>query len=476
MHWCCVPVPGVNTDNGMNQKLIVGSEEWCALPELGIPAVKARVDSGAKTSSLHAFNIRGFSRDHDQWVSFELHPIQHNRRTTVKCEAPVADKRLVKNTSGISEKRYVIRTMLHLAGESWEIEITLSNRDSMGYRMLLGREAMNDRILVDPSRKLMCGSLSRGQVHEMYGVGSDESDCLNIGILASNPELYSNRRLLEAGLARGHRIQFFDIKQCYIKMDADTPEVHYRGGRILNDMDAVIPRIRSGLTRYGCALVREFESLGVYSLNSSQAIAKSRDRLYAAQLLLKSGLDMPVSGFANSPAEPADLIGMAGGTPLVVKLLNTEQSQGVMLADSDKAAESLITTARSTGVNLMVQEFIREAQGQTLRLLVVDNKVVAAIQRQAARGEFHVNLRSGGHHSKIRITPAERKLAVKAVRTLGLRVAGVDIIRSRRGPLLLDVSSAPALESVEQVTGKDVAMMMIGLVEKKLGFSKVETA
>lgn len=458
------------TDPGMQQKIIVGSEEWCGLPDLGIPAIKARVDSGAKTSSLHAFNIRGFTRDQCEWVAFELHPLQHNRRTVVKCEAPVVDKRLVKNTGGLAEKRYVIRTTLHLGGHSWDIEVTLSNRDTMGYRMLLGRQAMTDRILVDPSGSFLRGSFTREEELEKYGHDAGAGESLNIGLLASNPDLYSNQRLLEAGLARGHRIQFFDIRQCYIKLDADSPEIHYRGGRLLNDLDAVIPRIRTALTSYGCALLREFESLGVYALNSSQSIAKSRDRLYMLQVLLKSGIDIPASGFANSPLDTSALVQLTGGTPLVVRLLNREQSQGVMLADSDTAAESLITSARSAGANLMLQEYIQESAGQSLRVFVVDNKVKAAVQREAAPGDFHVNRRHGGLSKRVKISAAERRLAIKAVKTLGLTVAGVDIIRSKRGPLLLDISASPALEIIEKPSGKDMAAVMLASIEKKLGW------
>jgi ribosomal protein S6--L-glutamate ligase len=254
------------------QKLIVGSEEWCSFPALGIPAVKARVDSGARTSALHAFNIHPFNRGRDKWISFEVHPIQRNRKTTVRCEAAVVDRRIVKSSSGDREKRYVIASTVHIGGSSFDIELTLTNRDTMGYRMLLGREAMSGRMLVDPAASFSVGDLTPTQLAQMYGVASSPSSGLKIGLLASNPELYSNKRLIEAGINRGHDMVFLDIKQCYMKLDAETPEVHYRGGWILNDLDAVIPRIKPSMTFYGCALTRHFESIGVYPLNQSTAI------------------------------------------------------------------------------------------------------------------------------------------------------------------------------------------------------------
>lgn len=451
-----------------SDKIIVGSEEWCSLPMLGIPLLKARVDSGAKTSSLHAFNIRKFQRNGVPWVSYELHPLQHNRRVIVRCESEVIDRRTVKSSTGVSEKRYVIKSLIQLSGKSWEIEMTLANRDSMGYRMLLGRAAMKERILVDPSAKLLCGDFTKDEVHEQYGHSPKPVDGLNIGLLASNPDLYSNQRLLEAGEERGHRIAFYDIKQCYMKLDAENPEIHYRGGKILNDLDAVIPRIRPSMTFYGCALVRHFESIGVFSLNSSQAVSSSRDKLFALQLLLQNGLDIPTTGFANSPIDTGDLIDMVDGAPLIVKLLQGSQGQGVVMAETRKAAESVINAFKSIQANLLVQEFVREANGQDLRLIVVDGKVVAAMQRQAAEGEFRANIHRGGTASLVKITPAERRIAIRATKVLGLKVAGVDIIRSDKGPLLLEVNSSPGLEGIENATGKDIAGTMIASIEKHL--------
>lgn len=457
-----------------DEKIIIGSEEWCSFPSLGIPAIKARVDSGAKTSSMHAFDIRTLKREGQSWVSFEVHPLQQNRKTTVRCEAPISDRRVVKSSSGDTEKRYVIKVPLKMGESLFEIEVTLTNRDSMGYRMLLGREAMQHRMLVDPSASFLLGDKTFEEVISVYGASQVSRTGLKIGILASNPELYSNQRIMEAGRSRGHDIEFLNIKQCYMKLDADAPEVHYRGGRILGDFDAVIPRIRPSVTFYGCALTRHFESLGVYALNGSLPISQSRDKLFSLQLLQQSGLDIPTSGFASSPVDTNDLIDMVGGAPLIVKLLEGSQGRGVVLAETRKAAESVINAFTSLKANLLVQEFVKEAQGKDLRCFVIDGKVVASIERTAAPGEFRANIHQGGTAQVVKVTKEEKSLALKATKVLGLDVAGVDIIRSNKGPLLLEVNSSPGLEGIETATDKDIASLLIAAIEKKLSWKAAE--
>lgn len=452
----------------MNNKMIAGSEEWVSLPDLGLPMIKVRVDSGAKTSAIHAVNISPFQRNGEAWVSFDVYPLQYDGKKVVHCEAPVIDKRTIKSTSGSRESRYVIRTVLKVAEEAWEIELTLANRDSMGYRMLLGREAMRGKMLVDPDSSFLFGSLAKEEAENFYKKATEDVQGLRIGLLASNPDLYSNQRIIEAGEQLGHHVEFLDIKQCYIKLDAKTPEVHYRGGRILNDLDAVIPRIRPSMTYYGCALTRQFESMGVFALNSSSAISHSRDKLYSLQLMLNSGLDIPITGFANSPLDTNDLIKMVGGSPLIIKLLEGTQGKGVVLAETKKAAESVINAFKSLNANILVQEFIKEANGKDLRCFVINGKVVAVMQREAPPGEFRANIHLGGTGTVVKITKEERKLAIQAAKAMGLDVAGVDLIRSSKGPLLLEVNSSPGLEGIEGATGKDIAKEMIRAIENNV--------
>ena len=434
--------------------------------EVMISSAKARVDSGAKTSALHAINISPFVKDGDNWVKFDINPIQNNLKKVLHCEAPLVDKRIVKSSSGFREQRYVIQTILDIGNSSWPIEMTLTNRDSMGFRMLLGREAMSGRVLVDPEQLYLLGQATNDNLNEIYKDAEKAITGLRIGLLASNPDLYSNKRIIEAGEMRGHEMHFLNIKECYMKLDATKPEIHYRGGKILNQFDAIIPRIRPSITFYGCALTRQFEALKVYCLNSSTAITQSRDKLYSLQLLLNHGVEIPTTGFANSPLDTDDLIKMVGGPPLIVKLLEGTQGKGVVIAETKKAAESVINAFKSLNANILVQEFIKEANGKDIRCFVIDGKVVAAIQREALPGEFRANIHLGGTASVIKPTSEEKKIAIKAAKAMDLKVAGVDIIRSIKGPLLLEVNSSPGLEGIEGATNKDIAGEMIKAIEK----------
>ncbi len=457
----------------MSKKIVIGKEEWCELPELNLPAIKARVDSGAKTSSLHAFNISTFDEDGKKYVHFDIHPIQDNRKIIQSCRALVVDRRDVKSSSGEKERRHVIRTPVILGDETWEIEITLTNRDSMGYRMLIGREAMKERVLIDPDSSFCVGKKDEDEVKTYYRMVQPKRDGLKIVLLASNPDLYSNKRIIEAGEERGHEMRFINIRQCYMNISSSSPEVHYRGGELLKDVDAIIPRIKPSMTFYGCAVARQFQSIGAFCLNDSVSVARSRDKLRSLQLLSNNGIPMPTTGFANSPVDTAEIIKMVGGAPLVIKLLEGTQGKGVVLAETGKAAESVINAFKSLQANILVQEFIKEAQGKDIRCFVIDGKVVGSIQREAAAGDFRANLHLGGTASAVKVTPTERKIAVRAAKTMGLKVAGVDIIRSKDGPKVLEINSSPGLEGIEEVTGKDVAGLMIESIERGVKRKKI---
>jgi ribosomal protein S6--L-glutamate ligase len=454
------------------EKKLIGSQEWFSFESLNIPSIKARIDSGAKTSSIQSTNIKKFKKGKENWVSFDVNPIQDNLSIVVHCESKIIDVRIIKSSSGITDKRYVIKETVKLADHSFEIELTLANRDGMDFRMLLGREAMKDRFLVDPSKQYLSGFITDEELETNYSHLLHEKTGLKIGLLATDKSLYSNKRLIEAGKARGHDIYFYNIQQCYMRLDTLTPEVRYRGGSIIQDLDAIIPRIRPSMTFYGCALLRQFKSIGTYCLNSDISISHSRDKLYSTQLFSGNNIQIPITGFAKSPLDTKDLIDMVGGAPLVVKLLQSAQGKGVVSAETDKAAESVINAFKSLQANILVQEFIKEAAGKDLRCFVVNGKVVASIERTAPKGEFRSNIHMGGTAKKVKITSEERRLAIKAAKILDLTVAGVDIIRSNKGPLLLEVNSSPGLEGIETATGKDIANEMIVAIEKKLKFKR----
>ncbi len=289
---------------------------------------------------------------------------------------------------------------------------------------------------------------------------------MKIAILARNAHLYSHKRLIEAAKKRGHSIRVINPLHCYMNISPHKPEVHYRGGEILSGLDAIIPRIGASVTFYATAVLRQFEMMGVYPLNESVAIARSRDKLRSLQILSRKGISMPTTGFAHSPHDTDDLIKMVGGAPLVVKLLEGTQGIGVVLAETGQAAESVISAFKGLKANILVQEFVKEAGGADIRCFVIGNKCVAAMKRQAKSGEFRANLHRGGRATLIKVTPEMRKLAVRATKILGLNVAGVDILPSKNGPMIIEVNSSPGLEGIENATGKDIAGMIIDFIEK----------
>lgn len=458
----------------MYKKFIIGREEWCAVPDLGLPALKTRVDSGAKTSALHAFDIHAFLENGQNYVKFKVHPIQNNRKIIKICVAPVVGRRVVKSSNGKSEERFVIYTPIRLGEEVWDIEITLTNRDSMGYRMLLGREAMRNRVLVDPDSSYLLGRIGDIEAASLYKSNIKKiKNSLNIAVLASNPELYSNRRLIEAGEVRGHNMKFINARSCYMNISANEPAIYYRGGEKLDNIDAVIPRLRPAITFYGCAITRQFQAAGIFVLNDAIAISRACDKLRSMQMLADKGINMPVTGFANSPEDTHHLIKSVGGAPLIVKLLEGTQGMGVVLAETNKAAESVINAFKSLKVNILVQEYIKESKGKDIRCFVIDGKVVGAMERSAIGDEFRANLHLGGTATVAKLSNEEKKMAIAAAKILGLKVAGVDIIRSANGPKILEVNSSPGLEGIEKVISEDIAGLMIECIERHVLGDKV---
>ncbi|MGF1538484.1 MAG: 30S ribosomal protein S6--L-glutamate ligase [Elainellaceae cyanobacterium] len=288
---------------------------------------------------------------------------------------------------------------------------------------------------------------------------------MKIAILSRNASLYSTNRLKEAGEVRGHSVKVIDYLRCYMNITSHKPQVIYQG-KPLEDVDAVIPRIGASKTFYGTAVVRQFEMMDVFTTNESQAISRSRDKLRCLQLLARKGIGLPVTGFAHSTKDIDGLIDVVGGAPLVIKLLEGTQGIGVVLAETTQAATSVIEAFRGLDANILVQEFIKEAKGMDIRCFVVGDKIVASMKRQGAPGEFRSNIHRGGSAEKIKLTPEERSTATRAAKAMGLRVAGVDILRSNHGPVVMEVNSSPGLEGIEAATEVDVAGKIIEFIEK----------
>lgn len=286
---------------------------------------------------------------------------------------------------------------------------------------------------------------------------------MKIAILSRGPKLYSTKRLVEAAKEAGYEAEVINPLKCYMNITSHKPTVHYKE-KTLDYFDAVIPRIGASITFYGTAVLRQFEMGGVFAVNESVAISRSRDKLRSLQIMARKGIGLPVTGFANTTNMTEDLLNLVGGAPCVIKLLEGTQGKGVVLAESKKAAESVIDLVTGTKSNFLVQEFIKEASGSDIRCFVIGDKVVASMMRTGAEGDFRSNLHRGGTSKVVKITPEERSSAVRAAKAMGLNIAGVDILRSAHGPLVLEVNSSPGLEGIETSTGKDIAGMIIKFI------------
>ncbi|MEM5583223.1 30S ribosomal protein S6--L-glutamate ligase [Roseibium sp. AS2] len=298
---------------------------------------------------------------------------------------------------------------------------------------------------------------------------------MKIAMLARNAKLYSHQRLKEAAEQRGHELDIIDTLRCYMNIASRRPEIFYNGEK-LTGYDAVIPRIGASITFYGMAVLRQFEMMGVYPLNESVAIGRSRDKLRSMQLLARDGIGLPVTTFAHDPKQTEEVLKLAGGAPIVIKLLEGTQGIGVVLADTDRSAKSVVEAFRGAGVNILMQEFIKEAGGTDIRAIVVGGKVVAAMKRTGAEGEFRSNLHRGGSAQIVKLSTEERATAVRAAKSLGLNACGVDMLRANHGPVIMEVNSSPGLEGVEKATGLDIAGKIIEQLEKnaKVGNTKTK--
>ena len=454
-------------DTSLDNQLQFGWEEWVSLPGLGLPALKAKVDTGARSSALHAFDIETFGTASAPKVRFSVHPIPGREDLTITCSAPLIDRREVTSSNGEKENRCVIETILHVAGQAWPIEVTLTNRATMASRMLLGRQALKDHISIVATDRFMQPELNYDVYHSSKVRESAPNRMLRIAVLSREPHSYSTQRLVEEGNIRGHTVEVIDTTRCYLTINALNPAVHYDGKR-LPRYDAIIPRIGASITPYGTAVVRQFETTGAFCVNPAHGITASRDKLQAHQIMARAKIGMPDTAFAASPKDTGNLISLVGSAPLIVKLLESTQGKGVVLAETRKAAESVIDAFRGLKANFLVQHFVKEAAGEDIRCLVIAGKVVASMKRTGAEGDFRSNLHRGGSAKAVRITKEERETAVRAAKAFGLNMAGVDLLRSETGPKVLEVNSSPGFEGIENSTGKNVVGKLYDAIETRV--------
>ncbi len=450
-------------------KIMVGWEEWVSLPDLGIPALLAKTDTGAQTSSLHAFNIQKFGKKNQEKVRFGIQPKPDDPNYKIFCSARLIDERKIRSSNGMVEVRYVISTKLKIGDVTKTIEITLSNRETMNYKMLVGRSAL-EGMTVTPNKSFLNGKLSFS-IYKSLKKKSPPKRSLRIAILTREPNNFSTQALVRAAEKRDHTVELIDTKRCYLDIKNKVPRVHY-DNRELPFYDAVVPRVGASITHYGMAVVRHFQAMGTYCLNSADAIGLSRDKLAAHQILSYQRLPMPNTAFGNSPKDTSSIIKLFGDSSLVIKLLNSTQGKGIVLAESQKAARAVISAFRNLEANFLAQEYIKESKGQDIRCLVLGRKVIASMVRTPAAGDFKSNLHAGGKSKSIKITAEERKLAVRASRTLGLSFSGVDLIRSNSGPKIIEVNSSPGLQGIQSITRVDLASTIIQYLEMYSGFVK----
>lgn len=444
-----------------NFPIEIGWEEWVALPELNLPAIRAKVDTGAKTSALHVFMIEKLFEDGDEKVRFGIHPIAERPDIEVYCKAHLVDERQIVSSNGQAEIRYVIRTLAQFGKKKWPIEITLTDRETMAYRMLIGRSAMEGRLRVIPEKSFLLGTLSPNAYGDM--APKKHKKRLHIGILSRARNSYSTDRLVTVAENRGHQVDIINTTRCYVHISSNRPTIHYQGKK-LPRYDTILPRIGPSITFYGVAILRQFESLGIFCLNSSASIRHSRDRLLAHQLLGMAGIAMPATAFAHYPGDTRDMIKIVGGAPLVIKLLGEQEGHGVVLAETNKAAKAVIQAFRGLNANFIAQEFVQEGVKKDIHCLVLGNKVLGAIEKVSEETELSSQIKRS-ESFPVKLLASEKKLAVRAVRVLGLKFATVNLLRTKEGPRIIDVNASPGFRAMEAVLDVDIASAVIEYLE-----------
>lgn len=438
----------------------VGWEEWVALPDLGVPAVRAKVDTGAQTSSLHAFSVHRFTEGRTEKVRFGLHPLPERPDIEIYCEAELVGQREITSSNGETELRFIIATTAKVGDKTWPVEVSLTNRETMAYRMLLGRRALEAGIAVDVTRSCIQGEADLSVYAPLRHVAAAER-ALSIGVLTDRPSSVTVQRLVDAAEARGHKVGVVAVDSCYVSMTGGAAQVHL-DGKDLPRFDSVLPFV-AGRKDYPLAVLRQLEATGSRSFNGSVALAAAADRLHAHQVLARRGVPLPLTGFANSLRTHAHLIRLLGGTPLALKIIEGGQGRGMVVADTRKAAESVISALRGLDVHVLVQRYVNEAEGTALRCLVVGRKTVAAVKLGAAdEGEAR-----GVRRAKL--TSEQRRVAGRAAAALNLQYAIVDLVRTEAGPAVIDVDPAGDLEIVEAAAGIDAAAAIVAHLEKRMG-------
>jgi ribosomal protein S6--L-glutamate ligase len=450
---------------------ILGSSENVSFPELGLTDIAARTDTGARTSTIWASNIHVVGDELLFTVFGKGHP-GHSGKTIAMTDFA---QLTVTPSNGISEERYVVKLLITLKGRRLRVSFTLADRSTQTYPILLGRNILKKRFIVDVSADKETAKEDdriAAKLEEAFAAKralegrkpSYNGPKLKIAILSKGPGNYSTKRLKEEARKHGHEVRIINYAKCYVTLESGKPIVRYNG-ESLQDIDVVIPRIAANLTAYGSSIVRQFEMQNIFTATASIAIVRSRDKLRSTQLLAKAGIGIPKTVFGRETADLDDILEQVGGAPVIIKVASGTHGNGVVLAETRKAAKAVMQAFYVEGVSFIVQEYVAESAGTDIRAFVVNGKVVASMKRQSLDDDFRSNLHQGGEGSVVKLTEEERKTALKAAKTMGLPICGVDMMRSDRGPLVLEVNSSPGF-GIEKVTERNVAEKIIEYVEQ----------
>ena len=448
---------------------VIGRAEKIDLLDFGLVEVPAKVDTGADSSSVWASSIE----ERDDGLYFVLFGPESPYYTgeVQRFTAPDYSMTRVANSFGQKELRYKVKLRIMVKGRRIRATFTLSDRSEKTYPILIGRRLLHGKFVVDvtggnPLKEIeeqKSAQLAK-ELAEIQRKTQPAKSGLSIAILSKGPGNYSTKRLKEEALRRGHSVRILNYAKCYVILESGKPVVRYEG-ESLQDIDVIIPRIASNLTSYGASIVRQFEMQNVFTTTASLAIVRSRDKLRSTQLLAKAGVGIPKTVFARETADLDDVLDQVGGAPVIIKVARGTHGNGVVLAETKKAAKAVMQAFYVEGVSFIVQEFIAESAGTDIRAFVVNGKVVASMKRQSLDDDFRSNLHQGGEGIPVKLTEEERRTAQRAAKAMGLPICGVDMMRSDRGPLVLEVNSSPGF-GIEKVTGHNVAQKIIDYVEQ----------
>jgi len=449
------------------KKIIVGSEEWCAFPQLGIPAIAARIDSGARTSSIHAFNIQPFTRKGNAWVSFEVHPVQDNRGLLVRCEAPVHDRRNVKSSSGVAEKRYVIQTVMRLWDHEFTVQLTLANRDSMGFRMLLGREAMVGRILVDPELSFCLGQVSPATLEQHYKDARRSADGLRIGLLARSEKFYTNRRLIEACEERGHFPSLLDVRQCYLTLNSARGEIYEKERGIVQPFDVALCRCAIEDTLFAAGLLRQYTMNGGVAFNHPKALLFARDKVALFQKMAANEIPLCTFGFAAVTDHLQEMVHKVGVGPYKIQRSRDFNFEPSIAVNSSEETQILQNAWQGSKYGVQVLSTMGQIGTEKMKVLVIGGRIASVLKSDGVKaGKVKT---SPSDYQIFDLNKDDKKLVQKIARLTGLSFLCVELLSGQNDDhdyFLSDVIPSPSIEVFEKATGKDLASQVVIEIER----------